>query len=81
MNEFNIAEIAEYNLRRFVGTDATRDVAEKWFPGWEFYEHLSRDTREKVLAKFPEPVEPVVNADFHEEPSAMVCGSSLKVVR
>lgn len=62
-----MAEMAVYNLRRFVGENADRDVAAKAFPLWEFYEHLTRDTRDAVLAMFPEPVEPVVNGDFYAE--------------
>lgn len=66
-NDFNIAEMAGYNLRRFVGEKADRDQAAKAFPLWEFYEHLTRETRDAVLSTFPEPVETVANPDFYAE--------------
>ncbi len=58
MSDFEgMAEIAEYNLRRFVGDKADRDVATKAFPFWEGYEFITMATRNKVLASFPVPAE------------------------
>lgn len=65
MSEFEgMAEIAEHAIRRFAG-DVDRGTAGQaarfWF-GWEF---LSRQSRDEVLARFPEPAERVLNEEFY----------------
>jgi hypothetical protein len=75
MSDFEgMAEIAAYNLRRFVGDNADRDVATRAFPFWDGYEFISRATRDAVLATFPEAAEPVVNPEFYSREPVLVAG-------